>query len=259
LVAWYEESFGQDYLIVYRHRDVQGAYREVRRMIDWLHLPHGAEVLDLCCGMGRHSLALSDCGYRVTGVDLSDVLLAEAKKLDQKSRVTWVKGDMRNVPLDRPFDAVVNLFTSFGYFDDDAENARVLSEIDRLLRPGGKFIIDYLNPQHVEKHLAQRTERREGRLRIEEVRDIADGFVRKRIAIHEEGRPARHYTEQVKMYRLEQFERMMQPTRLRIDRVYGNYDGQPFEPDASLRMIMVGHKTGDSEKNGDAEREGGEP
>ena len=98
-MAWYQESFGNDYLIVYKHRDLQGAYHEVKKMIDWLGLKQGAEVLDLCCGMGRHSMALAEFGYDVTGVDLSEVLLNEAVKLDEGKQVTWLHGDMREVPL----------------------------------------------------------------------------------------------------------------------------------------------------------------
>src|SRR5690606_41599411 len=82
MAEWYERSFGEDYLLVYKHRDVQGAKREVHTMISWLDLPVGAKVLDLCCGMGRHSMALVEAGYEVTGVDLSDVLLREARKND---------------------------------------------------------------------------------------------------------------------------------------------------------------------------------
>src|SRR5690606_21057041 len=118
-------------------------YHEVKRMIDWLGLPQGSTVLDLCCGMGRHSLALHEFGYRVTGIDLSEVLLEEAKKLDQTGKVTWIHGDMRYVPLEAQFDAEVNLFTSFGYFDQDDENGKVVREMDRLLAPAGKFIIDF--------------------------------------------------------------------------------------------------------------------
>jgi len=242
MVMWYQESFGHDYLTVYKHRDFQGAYREVQRMVSWLQLPPGAEILDLCCGMGRHSLALADSGYRVTGVDLSEVLLEEARRHDQFSRVTWIRGDMRQVPLHRDFDAVVNLFTSFGYFDRDEENARVLKEIDRLLKPGGKFIIDYLNPQYVTEHLVPYSERVEGDLRIEEKRAVEDGCVRKKITIHKEDGSVRTYLEQVKLYGLHDFQRMLDGTDLQLDRVYGNYENETFVPHRSQRMILVGRK-----------------
>lgn len=121
-MVWYEESFGSDYLMVYKHRDVQGASEEVQKMSSLLQLKKYAEVLDLCCGMGRHSMALHELGYRVTGVDLSETLLNEARKLDIDSQVYWIQGDMRNLPVTNTYDAVLNLFTSFGYFEEDAEN-----------------------------------------------------------------------------------------------------------------------------------------
>ena len=191
-MAWYQKSFGNDYLIVYKHRDLQGAYHEVKKMIDWLGLKQAAEVLDLCCGMGRHSMALAEFGYDVTGVDLSEVLLNEAVKLDEGKQVTWLRGDMREVPLDRQYDAVVNLFTSFGYFDEDEQNEKVLHEIHRLLKEGGRFIIDFLNPVYVQTNLVPQSERMEEDLLIREARAIEDGFVRKRIVISQQGGPERH-------------------------------------------------------------------
>lgn len=243
-MAWYRESFGNDYLIVYKHRDLQGAYHEVKKMMDWLNLPKSTVVLDLCCGMGRHSMALSEFGYDVTGVDLSEVLLAEAVKLDTKSQVKWLKGDMREVPLDRTFDVVVNLFTSFGYFDDDAQNEQVIHEIHRLLKENGRYIIDFLNPIYVKKNLVPQSERSENGLTIRESRCIEEGFVRKRIVISQEGVPDRHYLEQVKLYERVSFETMLQNAGLHIDHVYGSYDGHNYDPQTSSRMIFVGHKEG---------------
>lgn len=89
MTEWYEKSFGEDYLVVYKHRDFGGARKEVERMISWLGLPPGSKVLDLCCGMGRHSLALAEAGYEVTGVDLSEVLLREARSQTGAEQVTW--------------------------------------------------------------------------------------------------------------------------------------------------------------------------
>ncbi|MFH5182183.1 class I SAM-dependent methyltransferase [Paenibacillus sp. TAB 01] len=243
--AWYEKSFGDDYLLVYKHRDLQGAYEEVKRMIEWLRLPEGSEVLDLCCGMGRHSMALYDFGYKVTGVDLSGVLLAEAHKLDKAGHVRWLQGDMREVPLTETFDAVVNLFTSFGYFDADEENERVLREIQRLLKPGqGKFIIDYMNPEYVKAHLVPYSSRSEGSCTIEEKRRIEDGCVRKTIVIQEPESDARTYSEQVKLYGKEEFVRMLERAGLEVTQVYGDYHASEYDPAESKRMIFVGHRKG---------------
>jgi ubiquinone/menaquinone biosynthesis C-methylase UbiE len=246
LTAWYEQSFGQDYLVVYKHRDIQGAMNEVQKMVRWLDLPPGAEIFDLCCGMGRHSLTLADYGFQVTGMDLSEVLLNEAQRLDSEGKVTWLRGDMRQIPLEQSFDAVVNLFTSFGYFTDEAENEQVLREINRLLSINGKFIIDFLNPAYVEANLVPHSFRKEGELEIDESRSIEEGCVRKRIIIREAGHQERSYLEQVRLYRLDDFRRMLSSAGLEIDQVFGHYDGTPYDEQESPRLIIVGTKRGNS-------------
>lgn len=240
--AWYEKSFGQDYLLVYKHRDMQGAQTEVHKMAEWLRLEKGAEVLDLCCGMGRHSLSLTDLGYRVTGMDLSDVLLAEARRLDQEGRVSWIKGDMRDIPLDGPYDAVVNLFTSFGYFDTDEQNAQVLREIARVLRPGGCFILDFMNAGDIIRNLVPASERQDAEVTIVEKRYIEQGYVRKRITLVEPGKPDRNYLEQVRLYELADFERLLGGTGLKLAHVYGNYNGDSYSEEEAKRLILVGKR-----------------
>lgn len=256
--AWYERSFGADYLIVYKHRNLQNAYEEVKRMTEWLSLPERAEILDLCCGMGRHALALAELGNKVTGLDLSEVLLAEARKLDVNGEIEWLQGDMRNIPLQKSFDVVVNLFTSFGYFSTDAENERVLHEIERVLKPGGQFIIDFLNASYVKNNLVPYSERQIDGITIEETRTIeresvehsAQHFVQrsvreavvKRIVMKEEGQADRHYEERVRLYGLADFEAMLGQTGLQIDHIYGDYDRSSLDTNTSPRLIIVGHK-----------------
>ncbi|GAA4842081.1 class I SAM-dependent methyltransferase [Paenibacillus vulneris] len=243
---WYRKSFGDDYLLVYKHRDMEGAYHEVKRMIEWLKLPQESSVLDLCCGMGRHSMALRDFGYKVTGVDLSSVLLMEANKLNVNKEVRFLQGDMRNVPLTETFDAVVNLFTSFGYFEHDEENERVLREIYRLLAPEskGKFIIDYMNPDYVKQHLVPFSSRMEGGITIEENRRIEDGFVKKTIVVRDSDAVERTYLEQVKLYGLEAFREMLDRSGLEVTHVYGDYHASEYDRNESKRMIFVGHRRG---------------
>jgi ubiquinone/menaquinone biosynthesis C-methylase UbiE len=240
---WYETSFGEDYLIVYKHRDFGGARREVERMIGWLNLPPGAKVLDLCCGMGRHSLALSEAGYEVTGVDLSEALLREARAQTGSGQVTWIRSDMRELPLEGGFDAVVNLFTSFGYFEEDEEQIRVLREIGRMLKPGGKFIIDFLNPAHVIRNLVPHSTREDKDNLIDEQRRIEDGYVKKDIVLtsKSDGTP-RQYHERVKLYSLEQFQSMITRAGLLVEAVHGSYDEGPYSAETSTRMIFRGIK-----------------
>lgn len=243
--AWYEQSFGTDYMLVYKHRNWENAHKEVQSMIDWLQLPQGAQVLDIGCGMGRHALALSNFGYTVTGIDLSDILLEEARRHDETGTVKWVQGDMRELPFEAgSFDATVNLFTSFGYFSIEEDNVNVLRNIRKVLRKGGSFLIDFLNPVYVERHLVPRSERRDPytSLLIEEVRSIQDGWVQKEITVsdpYKQDEP-RQYLERVRLLPLEWFERHLAECGLVLEQLYGNVDGSGYEAATSPRMIMAG-------------------
>lgn len=241
MTEWYEKSFGEDYLIVYKHRDYGGARKEVDQMIAWLGLPTGSKVLDLCCGMGRHSLALAEEGYEVTGVDLSEVLLREARSQIGAEKVAWIRSDMRDLPLDGGFDAVVNLFTSFGYFEKDEEQVKVLREIYRLLKPGGKFVIDFLNPAYVIRHLVPHSTREDGENLIDESRRIEDGYVKKDILLTTKNDPTpRQYHECVKLYSLEEFREMIEEAGLQLEAVHGSYEDEVYDAERSTRMIFSG-------------------
>ncbi|MCS1351783.1 class I SAM-dependent methyltransferase [Mechercharimyces sp. CAU 1602] len=236
---WYEKSFGEDYLLVYRHRDQVHASKEIDAICTWMELGGGETVLDLCCGTGRHSIELAHKGLHVTGMDLSTTLLRHGRRCNQHENVHYVQGDMRKVPFaDHSFDAVMNLFTSFGYFIEDHENSKVLTEIKRVLKPGGKFVIDFLNRYSVEKHLIPESRRQEEDTLIVEERKIEGPFVHKKITVTDnEG--TRTYQERVKMYTRDEMVQMMGQAGLAIDAVYGDYEGKMYKEE-SARMIFVG-------------------
>ncbi len=167
-MPWYKEWFGEEYLELYSYRDES----EAEEHVDFVErqLGDGAAarpraVLDLACGAGRHTAALRRRGYRTLGVDLSITLLARMRE----QGLPRVAGDMRRLPFaDGSFDWVLNFFTSFGYFEAERENFRVLEEIVRVLTPGGRFLIDLMNPGPVLANLKPRdVEVREDGLRVE--------------------------------------------------------------------------------------------
>jgi len=243
MTAWFNRSFGPDYMVIYRHRNCEQAAKEARQMASWLELPPEARLLDIGCGMGRHALALAEQGYCVTGIDLSEALLEEARLHGNEHGVSYVQGDMRRLPFAAgQFRATVNLFTSFGYFYEEVDNWQVLKEVRRVLSEEGQFLIDYLNPAYVRAHLIPYSQRRdeESGLCIEEQRLIDKEWVVKRIAVRPPEGGIRCYEERVRLYSLSWFEQAFGRCGLRLERIYGGYDGSAYDEKSSARMIMTG-------------------
>ena len=245
---WYKTAFRYDYLRVYPHRNDDEARRQVDFLLGILDIPPPCDILDLGCGDGRHSLELTRRGYRVTGLDLSEELLerARARTADEGLDVTFIQGDMRDPPGVSAFDLVVNFFTSFGYFREDGENARVLDAISHALRPGGHFLMDYLNRAYVISTLVPADSRKMEGMEVEQHRWItgdpskAGAHVRinKQVRIREDDME-RSYGESVRMYTLDELGEMMARAGLEIVQTYGDFDGSPVSDDLP-RNILVG-------------------
>lgn len=138
-----------------------------------LGVKKGARVLDLCCGVGRHSFELARRGAVVTGLDATSAYLAEARaRLRGRVNPVFVRGDMRRLSFREEFDAAVCLWTSFGYFDDPREDLRVLEGVRRALKPGGYFLLDMIDGAWVAAHAPPKnwTRRADGAVVLEEVR-----------------------------------------------------------------------------------------
>jgi SAM-dependent methyltransferase len=140
---WWRSYFDGGYLNEYSPVfDLAEERRQVARLTDLLALPQGARVLDLACGQGRHAHLLAEAGFAVDGLDYSREMLTVAKARGTGVRLRYTRGDMRRLPVrwSRRFDGIVNLFTSFGFFQDPADDARVMAECARVLKPGGVII-----------------------------------------------------------------------------------------------------------------------
>ncbi|MBI5623993.1 MAG: class I SAM-dependent methyltransferase [Elusimicrobia bacterium] len=141
------------------HSHVAAAPAEVRGLLRLLKLRRGASILDLCCGPGRHSLLLARRGFRVTGLDRSRPYLEEARLKARRSRlqVRFKAGDMREPGFSAEFDAVINLFTSFGYFNRWSDNIKTLRGVAKALKPGGLFVMEVVNGDWIRKHFSSRS------------------------------------------------------------------------------------------------------
>lgn len=239
-MAWYQEWFGEDYLELYAHRDSGEAESHVDFVEARLGGQRPSAVLDLACGAGRHTAALRRRGYRALGVDLSLTLLGQSPELPR------VAGDMRSLPFaDATFDWVLNFFTSFGYFESERENFRILEEMVRVMRPGGRFLIDLFNIDQVLATLEPRESREMNgrRVEIERWYDPRSKRINKQIRVHAPHRPSRSYLESVRAYRLEEVQNGLEWAGLQLHEIFGGFDGEEFGPD-SERLIFVGGSPG---------------
>lgn len=242
--AWYDRAFGEHYSRIYRRRDDAEAARHVALATAALGLTRRHRVLDLCCGGGRHLRELRARGIAPWGLDRSAALLAEARR-DSETARRLVRGDMRRLPFgDGSFDAVVSFFTSFGYFFDEAENRQVLSEVARVLRDGGGALIDLMDRRTVIATLVTESERHvDGRV-VRERRRISDDGTRveKDIELDPGDGELLVFHESVRMYDLEEARESLAGAGLELRDVFGDFDGVPYDPGATPRMILVARK-----------------
>src|SRR5271155_1455500 len=146
--AWYVDFFRSDYLNVYGHMfTAERAEKESAFVARVLELKAGAQVLDLCCGQGRHSVQLAKRGLQVTGLDLNPeyLELAQQAAAAEKVKLKTIAADMREIPFADKFDAIINMYSSFGYLESEADDARVLESVATALKPKGRFFLDMLN------------------------------------------------------------------------------------------------------------------
>jgi SAM-dependent methyltransferase len=235
---WFVEAFRAEYLQVYAHRDLPSARREAEYL---LAQGLSGRVLDLCCGFGRHTLALRERGVDAFGIDLSHDLLVHAASLPHSHLVRGrlVRADARRIPVvDSSVDAVVMLFSSFGYFDDGGDR-EVLSEITRVSRPGAQVVLDLMNPPRVRADLVGRsTKRRMGAL-LEERRRLEDGGRRivKEVRFVPAAGPERRWCENVRLYEAAEIDELLRGQGFTILGRHGGFDASPFTA-ASERQIV---------------------
>jgi SAM-dependent methyltransferase len=253
--TWYKKWFNtQDYLDLYRYRDETDASKIINLLLANIKLNKGAKVLDLACGNGRHSILFAKKGFNVTGIDLSKFLIRKAneqlrnKYSDSRKRLTFEVGNMKNIPHKNEFDLVVNIFTSFGYFEKDADNKKVIKSISDALKSGGWFLLDFLNKEHLLKNIVPFDIKKERKKIIIQIRAIDNGFVEKNILIIKNNSLSdsysilNRYKEKIRLYSFDEFKLMFSTNTLKIKKVFGNYSGSKYDKRKSERLIILAQK-----------------
>ncbi len=234
--SWFDTPF---YHMLYSDRNDSEAQRFMDRLANYLEVSDNMSVLDVACGRGRHAIYLNEKGYNVTGIDLSEESISVANK-SANERLRFFVRDMRN-PLKYKYDLVLNLFTSFGYFETEEENKLSLLNLANALNPGGRLVIDFLNSKKAANALInQETKTVEGiDFRIH--RSFENGFFLKRIEFEHEGEE-HAYSEKVKALTLIDFHEGLEAAGLKILNTFGDYDLNDFDAQHSERLILIAHK-----------------
>ncbi len=241
---WWESFFGPDYLKQYEY-NLERTVAEVEGIEKILHLRQGARILDLACGGGRHSIELARRGYAVTGYDLSEDLLrrarADAKRAQAKA--SFVHGDMRELRFRSAFDAVINMFSSFGYFESPEEDRQVIDGVAKALKPRGKFLMERFNRESLAYELPLQGWRvgEDGSVILQEdTFDVLRGrYDTRQIVIDREG--TREHLGSVRAYTLPELKVLFDSAGLPIHRVLGGLDLSPYHA-RSRRLVLYAVK-----------------
>lgn len=234
---WFSDWFNTPYYhILYKDRDYEEAEVFMTNLTEYLNLPEDAEILDLACGRGRHAIYLNTLGYKVTGLDLSVNSIEHAKKFENPN----LSFEVHNMsqPYNKQFDAVFNLFTSFGYFDDEADNLNTIKAIGADLNESGFGVIDFMNVNQVINNLVAEDVKTVQGIEFHQKRSLQDGYIIKDISFTDKGQDYQ-FQERVKALTLADFEQLFEDAGLYLLDIFGDYKLRKFDANNSERLILI--------------------
>jgi len=235
--SWFASWFDSPYYhILYKDRNYREAQVFMDNLTHYLNLPEQARIVDLACGKGRHSIYLNQLEYNVLGVDLSPNSIAEASK-NSNATLQFQVHDMRE-PLADKYDAIFNLFTSFGYFDTDSDNLKMLASIKENLSEYGFAVIDFMNVNKVLETLVPQEVKIVDEIEFNITRQLLDGYIHKNIQfkVQEE---TYSFTEKVRAFNLQDFEKMLEESGMYLLDIFGDYKLSKFHKTKSDRLILI--------------------
>jgi len=234
---WYLDWFNSPfYHLLYKERDSSEATYFMNNLINKLQIDKNSSILDLACGRGRYSLYLSNIGHKVTGIDISKENISEAKK-NESDKLNYILHDMR-YPLNQKFDLILNLFTSFGYYEKDTDNLSVIKSIKSNLETDGQAVIDFFNIDYILDNLVEKEEKNIDKTKFIIHRYLENDLLVKDISILLNNKPYK-FQEKVKAYRMDDFLAMFKSCNLKLQEIYGDYKLNSFNKNSSNRLIMV--------------------
>lgn len=238
-MEWWQIVFDEKY--TFTHEGSRPTEVEIKFLKKILR--NKKKILDLPCGDGRLSIPLAEAGHKVTGVDYSEYLIKRAKRKDINHRVDFFVGDMRTYQAPETYDAIINMFSSFGYFENESEHQKVLHRAYKNLREGGTFLLDIVNAKR----------------RIERIRSTphVENQNQEGVVITQDSTYDPHtkrwnamwswsvdsYTTSVRLFTMEEITTLLENSKLEILNIWGSYSMKPFDDNESNRIILMTQKT----------------
>ena len=235
--TWYASWFNTPfYHILYKDRNYSEAENFMYNLTNYLNIPENGKILDLACGKGRHSIYLNKIGFNVTGVDLSKNSIAYAKQFENDT-LKFNVHDMCK-PYHEQFDAVFNLFTSFGYFENEEDNLNTIKAIKANLNKVGFGVIDFLNSDYVINNLVTEDIKTIEGIEFHQKRYVKDGYIVKNISFSAEGKDFK-FQERVRAFTLADFEALFEKAGVYLLYVFGDYKLNKYHKNTSKRLILM--------------------
>ncbi len=243
---WFSSWFDTEYYhALYAHRDTNEAAFFIENIVDQLAFHPPKKILEIACGKGRHAKHFNRLGFNVLGVDLSRKSIKEAQKM-QTNTLQFQVQDMRNLEYKQSFDLATCLFTSFGYFDSSLDDQKIVHGAYNALKPGGFFVLDFLNAHLVENALRDKPLQtgviKRGTYRFETKKYIASSFVKKSIKVFDNEEFKAEFHEQVRLYSAKELRALIEAQGFKIRAVYGNYTLEKFDQEKSPRCVIFAVK-----------------
>ena len=237
-MSWFANWFDSPYYhTLYKNRDEKEAQVFIDNLIDYLQIPKGSKLIDIACGKGRHAKYFNKKGMDVVGVDLSQNSINTAKK-DENKNLQFSVHDMRENYQENAFDVVTNLFTSFGYFENNKDEQKAINAMANNLKKEGILIIDFMNAKKVIANLVLNEQKTINNIQFDITRQVKDGFILKDIRITD-GKEEQQFQEKVKAITLADYSEFITNAGLKIIDIFGNYKLDNFDEEISDRLILI--------------------
>ncbi|MCP9769372.1 class I SAM-dependent methyltransferase [Lacihabitans sp. LS3-19] len=238
MAEWFAEWFDTPfYHILYKSRGENEAQKFIDNLAEKLNFSSDWQYCDMACGKGRHAIYLNSKNFEVTGLDLSPNNIWHAQCAENE-KLQFHEHDIRDTFRPEYFDVMLNLFTSFGYFENQEENQKAVKAMSNSLKSGGILVLDYMNSRKAIEGFNSHYEKTVDGIQFNINKRIEFGFIFKNISFENEGKNHK-YEERVKLLFLEDFKHFFEASNLTLIDVYGDYELNPYQDLASDRMIMV--------------------